>query len=431
MLCYTLVDFGYFIGLKKSHLVPKQVVPYLGFLVDSVHQAFLLMEEKKQNFLSLLRSVLSSPSTDLKTLQRLSGKCISLSLAVPGARLYLNDIYNAIVKSQRHGSFKPILVTGPLKHELEGWLFLESSSGYIPWLLETHHQVKLCSDASSFSWGCVVGPDTFSATIRDYWPFDQSHLHINVKEAWALANALDAFSGSLRDSWVDVYTDSQVLISSWRCQGAKSPDLVVALKRIFSIISSCNIHLNLFYIPSAANPADAPSHVLLLQDSKLSPFAWGQVQARFGGQFGHSADLMALPSNLQCALDGSPVSFIFSVSCSRFFRGQFVCPASLQPWPRFFKPLCSPPPYYSHSPRLAVLLKVNPFLVPLLSLTFVLENSGGLFCNHICLSDLLPRVPSEWFFPPPLKDFFRVRPSLGICRRFVLIRFRIFLNRKK
>ena len=82
VVCYTLVGLGYFIGLKKSHLVPKQVVPYLGFLVDSVQQAFLLIEEKKQKFLSLLRSVLSSPSTDLKTLQRLSGKCISFSLAV-------------------------------------------------------------------------------------------------------------------------------------------------------------------------------------------------------------------------------------------------------------------------------------------------------------------------------------------------------------
>ena len=28
---------------------------------------------------------------------------------------------------------------------------------------------------------------------------------MNVKEAWALANALDAFSGSLRDRWLDVY----------------------------------------------------------------------------------------------------------------------------------------------------------------------------------------------------------------------------------
>lgn len=246
-----------------------------------------------------------------------------------------------------------------------------------------------------FAWGCVLGPDTFSATIRDYWPVAQRHLHINAKEAWALANALDAFSGSLCDSWMDVYTDSQVLISSWRRQGAKSPDLVVALKRVFGIISSCNIHLNLFHIPTAANPADPPSRVLSLQDSMLSPFAWGQVQARFGGQFGPSVDLMALPSNLQCALDGSPLPFFSPYPVPGSSGVNLFAQRPYNHGHLFSNPYVFPLLF----PRSCVLLKVNPFLVPLLSLTFVLENSGGLFCNHIRLSNSLLRVPSEWFFP--------------------------------
>ena len=75
---------------------------------------------------------------------------------------------------------------------------------------------------------------------------DQHHLHINVKEALVLANALDAFSSSFRDSWLDVYTDSQVLIASWRRQGSKSRDLADVFKRILGIVSTYNIHLNLF-----------------------------------------------------------------------------------------------------------------------------------------------------------------------------------------
>lgn len=145
--------------------------------------------------------------------------------------------------------------------------------------------------------------------IRDVWPVDQHHLHINVKEALALANASDAFSSSLRDSWIDVYTDSQVLIASWRRQGSKSRNPADVFKRIFQIVSTYNIHLNLFYISSADNPADTRSRVFPLQDSISSPFAWAFVQAEFGGRSGHSADLMALPSNLQCALDGFPLSF--------------------------------------------------------------------------------------------------------------------------
>ena len=40
VVCFTLVSLGYYINLAKSFLVPCQLVPYLGFLVDSCKQAF-------------------------------------------------------------------------------------------------------------------------------------------------------------------------------------------------------------------------------------------------------------------------------------------------------------------------------------------------------------------------------------------------------
>ena len=194
---------------------------------------FCLLRRKKQKFLSLLHHFLHSDTTDVKTLQRLSGKCISFSLAIPGTRLFLNEVYNAIGKGLRYGSSKLIPISRPLKEELQQWLLLESWSGCLPWRQEAHCQFKLCTDASSFAWGCVFGPDAIAAVIRDFWPVDQHHLHIKVKEALALANALHAFSSSFRDSWVDVYTDSQVLIASWCRQGSKSRNLADVFKRIF------------------------------------------------------------------------------------------------------------------------------------------------------------------------------------------------------
>ena len=114
IFCYTrLITLGYFIGLAKSILTPKHVVPYLGFLVDSVRQAFVLIEEKRQKCFSLTRHVLSSNSTDVKTLQRLSGKYMSFSLAFSGARLFPNEINIAISKglrSSRPASLFPALL---------------------------------------------------------------------------------------------------------------------------------------------------------------------------------------------------------------------------------------------------------------------------------------------------------------------------------
>jgi len=66
-------------------------------LVFSGRDGFSLVLPIKSAFLSLVLHILRSGSADVKTLQRLSGKCISFSLAIPAARLFLNDINIALI----------------------------------------------------------------------------------------------------------------------------------------------------------------------------------------------------------------------------------------------------------------------------------------------------------------------------------------------
>ena len=101
LVCYTLVSLGYCIGLQKSILQPSQSVPYLGFQCDSRLQAFCLLSDKKHKFISLVEAILNSSHVSLTDLQRLAGKCISMSMAVPGARLFTNEINLAISRASR------------------------------------------------------------------------------------------------------------------------------------------------------------------------------------------------------------------------------------------------------------------------------------------------------------------------------------------
>ena len=126
-------------------MFPVRYDPILGFLVDFCKEAFLLLEEKRQKVSVLVQSILASDVTDVKTLQLLSGKCISFSLAVPGARLFLNEINLAISAGTR--SSRPSRLSGPLKSEIQPWTFLETWSGFLPWRTEFHHQFILCVDA--------------------------------------------------------------------------------------------------------------------------------------------------------------------------------------------------------------------------------------------------------------------------------------------
>ena len=336
-------------------------------------------------------------------------------MAIPGTRLFLNEVYNVIGKGRRYGSSKLITISGLFREELQQWLFLESWSGCLPRRQEAHCQVKLCTDASSLAWGCVFGPDTIAAAIRDFRPVDQHHLHINVKEALALANALDAFSSSFCDSWVDVYTDSQVLIASWRRQGSKSRDHADVFKRIFGIVSTYNIHLNLFYISSADNPADTPSRVFPLKDSKLSLSALVQVQAEFGGRSRQSTDLMALPSNLQCALDGSPLPFFSPYPLPGSSGVNLFAQRPDNHGCLFSKPYVFPPLFLSH--RFCALSKLTVLLALLLFLMSGLVNFCGLFFNRIRLSCWPPGFSGHrsLYALPGQKNLFDATP-LDICR---------------
>ncbi|KAK3746007.1 hypothetical protein QZH41_002167 [Actinostola sp. cb2023] len=151
IVAYTLIELGYFLGLSKSILAPRMVVPYLGFLVDSSRQAFVLIPEKRRKFLDLVRQIVSHKLVSVKTLQRLVGKCVSLSLAVPGALFFIREMNHAIGNGLRSG--RPIRVDGRLKDEIQHWLFLESWDSPVRWRDERHIQVRVTSDASNSGWG--------------------------------------------------------------------------------------------------------------------------------------------------------------------------------------------------------------------------------------------------------------------------------------
>ena len=97
IVCKVLTHLGYFLSLKKCVLAPTQRILYLGMLIDSTLQAFLIPEEKKEKFASLRQGILIHKSLiPLNYLQRLMGKCISFSLACPGAKFYTREMAQAV-----------------------------------------------------------------------------------------------------------------------------------------------------------------------------------------------------------------------------------------------------------------------------------------------------------------------------------------------
>lgn len=219
ILVEVLTRLGYTLALGKCSFVPLTCVKFLGFLVDSKKQAYILPECKKLKFADLRESILGSKELTVKTLQRFAGKCISMGLAVPGCRLFCREVNLAIsraVKSSKH-----VCLTDELREELEHWRFLDSWEGCCQWRSECHHQVMLSSDASLYKYGAVVEQGRNRYEISDFWEKnDQRPIHL--KEADAVYKVLLALGENLANSRVHVLTDNMAVLSVWQNQGERT-----------------------------------------------------------------------------------------------------------------------------------------------------------------------------------------------------------------
>lgn len=240
----------------------------------------------------------------VKTLQRLVGKCVSFSLAIPGAILFTREMNHAIAKGLR--TSRAVNITSDLQEEISQWLFLRTWDDPFPWREERHLRICLASDASASGWG-GAGFSLQVPNISDYWTEEEQGHDIATKEALALDRVLLSFPTSVRNRWVDAYVDNQAVIQAWRRQGGRSISLNRAIKKIFITTLQLNIALSLTYIPTHVNPADRPSRRLSTLDSRLHPEIWDKVQREFAGLGGHTCDLMALDSNAMTDLNGDPL----------------------------------------------------------------------------------------------------------------------------
>lgn len=296
--CVTFISLGYFIWLKKSCLVPSVTVRFLGYICDSEKQAFLLPQEKRDKFAALREDILSHKTVSLKNIQKFAGKTTSFALLVPAAKLFTNTTYQTISRGAKRADTQ-LRISPKLRRELLHWRFLDSWEGFLSWKSERHIHLTMHSDASFSGWGgCLNLPGQHAIESRGLWDEATSCLPIAVKEAQALLNALESLLSNTHNVRIDTFVmiNNKVLLHSWERQVSKSSPISDILKDIFSFIMSRNLSLNLMFVPSKVNPADAPSRCLSDLDCFLSPTAWYQVDTAFGP---HTIYLMALPFNVQ------------------------------------------------------------------------------------------------------------------------------------
>ena len=92
---------GYFMAFPKCSLEPTTDLVFLGVGCDTAQRRFYVPTDKLRKLEVFLRDAIDSRSVSFSQLEKLAGKCTSMSVAVPPASLYTHHIYRQIAEFNR------------------------------------------------------------------------------------------------------------------------------------------------------------------------------------------------------------------------------------------------------------------------------------------------------------------------------------------
>ena len=147
--------------LKKCTIWPSTRPIFLGIVCDTDRRRFEVPETKMRKLETLLKEAIQSRFITFYDLEKLAGKCTSMSVAVPPASLYTYHMYKKISQYQRARYSSPRTPVAPnsgLCSEIELWLQVRSRMNGASWYDSAHHPLSTtgATDASSSSWAGVV-----------------------------------------------------------------------------------------------------------------------------------------------------------------------------------------------------------------------------------------------------------------------------------
>ena len=250
--------------LKGCFDTPTQTLPdHLGFIISSLGKGALQVPERRcfalrrQARALLFEAAKNRRLVDSNLLRRFSGAAISCLPAVPLARFHLREVFNA-QEQYKPKSFLP-------QAAVDSLLFWRNFSLKSPENLQElwpdQASTALYTDASGTTgWGSVLEPPHEATRSSAGWWASQELLEmIALKELKACRYGLLQNVEALRHRTVKLYQDNMAVVGALRKMSSKCPEIMAVIKELVPWLHVNKIRLEVVYIRSEANLADAPS----------------------------------------------------------------------------------------------------------------------------------------------------------------------------
>ena len=321
VLCMVSYYAGFFLSLSKSITYPVTMIRYLGIMVDSENEMFWVPEDRVNNLLLLINTILQRNSCSITELESLVGKCRSMAIAVPAAILYTRTQYSHLSdmshKTHNPNKRKQHVIPRELREELLVWKQLKQDLingskwyGADRGLLRIEN-LMAHTDASSRRWAGICKILHSIIRLSEDFSMEDIHRHINEKEAIALYEFLfqlltmqpSIFEGKK----ILVQVDNEVLCNIYNKGGSSKQSFITDIcKKLFWLQIRHNFHLDVSWISTHLNQADGMTREDVQGDLRLSHTRFIQIWKEWGP---FRMDLMASSTNVQMMPHGSKLMF--------------------------------------------------------------------------------------------------------------------------
>ena len=246
---------------EPSKFVPFGTeVPYLGFRWDIRERRVHLLEEKKAKYLAAITEWEKKRTHDLLDTQRLYGKLLHATWVLPAGRAYLTNL-ETMLSLFNNGAFIPHSPPRDTAIDLRWWKLQLTRPDISRPIREPHRpsDYDAYSDASSrFGVAITIGRRWRAWRLAPRWKSQGRDIQ------WAeaigfelLVIALCAISN--KGEHITVYGDNRGVVEGWWKRSSANKPTNCVFRHILELSESRDRCIYTRYVPSAQNPADAPS----------------------------------------------------------------------------------------------------------------------------------------------------------------------------
>ena len=263
-----------FLFNQKCEWEPRSVAGFLGMLADAEHFEVRVPTEKIGRVkiaLALLAARASEGQPVLvNDLRMVTGRLLSMQLAIPAVRVWTRALYAAIARAQHE-----IVLGSEQAEELDFWLNnIERLNGFP--IRSATHELIAYTDASEAGFGFVVNSTAFAG----YLPYATIGGSSTLRELAGLLEGLRLSQKLIRGKRLLIKMDSFTGMRNLVKGGGPVAELSTVVKQIWRLCDELKVDARYMWIPRERNTSADALSKLASADFDVVPHARSAVEAK-------------------------------------------------------------------------------------------------------------------------------------------------------